>query len=163
MFILGIDPGSQRCGWALLRIAPGAVAESHSGVIKAGNGITGERLEVIYTNLVDAFTRWQIDHVAVEGPFVNSKNPRGHAVLDYVRGLVHLVAAQHDVPVTEYAPATIKATVGQHGRAKKDAIQRAVHGLLHIPEDRLISEDEADALAIGWTHCVKAGLIERWW
>ena len=70
--------------------------------------------------------------------------------LGAARGSAIMAAAEHGLPVFEYAPKRIKqATVGRGSADKKQVafMVRALLGLVETPGD-----DEADALAIGLAH-----------
>ena len=67
------------------------------------------------------------------------------------RGVVILVAAQHDLPVFEYTPLQIKQTLTGYGRADKKQVQQMVK--LHLHMDKVVKPDDAaDALAAAITH-----------
>ena len=70
--------------------------------------------------------------------------------LGAARGAAILAAAEHGLPIFEYAPTRIKqATVGRGGADKAQVafMVRALLGLTETPQ-----ADAADALAIGLTH-----------
>ena len=55
------------------------------------------------------------------------------------------------LPIVEYTPAAIKASVVGHGRADKHQMQRMVRTLLSLPAEPDTSH-EADALAVAICH-----------
>jgi crossover junction endodeoxyribonuclease RuvC len=84
--------------------------------------------------------------VAVERLFFN-RNVQTAFAVGQARGAVLLTAAQHGLPVYEYAPHEVKLAVTGSGRADKGQVQRMVQvilGLAALPRP----DDAADALAI---------------
>jgi crossover junction endodeoxyribonuclease RuvC len=72
-------------------------------------------------------------------------------VVGQARGVILLVAAQHNLPITVYTPLQVKIAVTGYGRAEKNQVGQMVKTLLHlqsIPKP----DDTADALAIAITH-----------
>ena len=69
------------------------------------------------------------------------------------RGVVILVARQHELPIYEYTPLQIKQTLTGYGRAKKKDMQEAVRQYLNMREI-VKPDDAADALAAAITHAL---------
>ena len=67
------------------------------------------------------------------------------------RGVVILVATQHNLPCFSYTPLQIKQTLTGYGRAEKKQVMEMVRiqlGLEKVPQP----DDAADALAAAITH-----------
>ena len=107
------------------------------------------RLAQVYSELSAELERWQPDQVAIEEVFY-SVNAKSALKLGQVRGVALLAAANHGLPVAEYAPLSIKSCVVGYGLAKKEQVQFMVARLLNLPQ---LPEpaDAADALAIAIT------------
>ena len=58
------------------------------------------------------------------------------------------------MPVTEYAPATVKMAVTGAGRAEKDQVRAMVRRLLGAAAAHTGLSDESDALAVALCHLV---------
>jgi crossover junction endodeoxyribonuclease RuvC len=95
---------------------------------------------------------------AVEETFV-SQNAASTLKLGMARGVVVLVPALANLPVSEYPANLIKKSVVGVGHATKDQVQMMVRRLL--PGCRLDSEDSADALAVAICHAHHAGTARR--
>ncbi len=150
MVVLGIDPGSNATGWALLSRVAGRYQLHEAGVIRGreGQGLA-ERLLLIHTGLMEVVGRLQPDQVAIEAIFKH-RSAESALRLGHARGVALLVAVSHDLPIGEYNPMTVKASVGGHGRAAKAEIQRLVQRLVGL--ERPLPQDASDAAAIAITH-----------
>lgn len=147
MRILGIDPGIGICGFGLIEndeaLDFGAITTKIRGELPA-------RLKELYDGLTEIFDETKPDVVSVEKLFFSKNVTTGISVAE-ARGLVLLVAEQHNVPVFEYTPNEIKKTLTGYGSAKKGQIQDMVK--LHLKlEERPQPDDAADALAAAITH-----------
>lgn len=151
MRVLGIDPGTQVCGYGIIDMSGADLKPVDYGVVKGGRGLLPERLRVIHGGLQAVIERHGPDVVAVEGIF-HGVNPRTALKIGEGRGVALLVAASAGLEVAEYSPAMVKKAVVGTGRAHKSQVQqmvRVILGLSEIPEP----EDAADALAVAVCHC----------
>jgi len=91
--------------------------------------------------------------VAIEGIFVRVATkfaPRSALTLGHARGVALLCAAQAELPIYEYPPATVKRSLTQAGAASKGSVARAVGMVLGL---RLqVAPDATDALAVAVCH-----------
>lgn len=147
MKILGIDPGIGICGFGLIEdskpIDFGVVTTVIGAPLPA-------RLKELYEGLSEIFDELKPDVVSVEKLFFSKNITTGISVAE-ARGLVLLVAEQHNIPVFEYTPNEIKKTLTGYGSAKKGQVQDMVK--LHLGlEERPRPDDAADALAAAITH-----------
>ncbi len=155
--ILGLDPGSRRTGFALVRFRGESVSELEVGAWQVDPGLPRERG---LAQLADMAGLWisarSVDVAAVESLFQH-KNVHSALVLAEARGVLLSVLGRLGVRVAEYTPATVKQTVCGFGRAGKDQVRRALQ--LTVPGlSRLALEglgfDATDALALAVTHHV---------
>jgi crossover junction endodeoxyribonuclease RuvC len=155
MRVFGIDCGTEVTGF-------GVVDSDHEtreprlnccamGAIRlAKSQVLATRLEQVFRELSAALERWRPDSVAIEEVFY-SVNAKSALKLGQVRGVALLAAARQGIPVAEYAPLQIKASVVGYGLAKKEQVQFMVArllGLAELPQPA----DAADALAIAICH-----------
>jgi crossover junction endodeoxyribonuclease RuvC len=157
MRVCGIDCGTETTGYGIVECDdPGSTRAPHLLSIAAG-GISpprkaglGQRLALVYAELIAVFERYRPDIVAVEEVFY-SVNAKSAIKLGHVRGVALLAAANAGLPIAEYAPLTIKATVTGYGLAAKEQVQFMVARLLALPAAPQPA-DAADALAIAICH-----------
>ena len=149
MRILGIDPGSRLTGFGIIEVnGDQAIAVQH-GVIKAGTGEFPERLGIIFAGIRDLIGEHQPAEVAIETVFM-SRNAGTALKLGQARGAAICAAISLGVPVSEYAPRSIKQAIVGRGGADKVQVQHMVMVLLQLKEK--LQEDAADALAVALCH-----------
>jgi crossover junction endodeoxyribonuclease RuvC len=149
MRILGIDPGSRLTGFGIIEVnGDQAIAVQH-GVIKAGTGEFPERLGIIFAGIRDLISEHQPAEVAIETVFM-SRNAGTALKLGQARGAAICAAISLGVPVSEYAPRSIKQAIVGRGGADKVQVQHMVTVLLQLKEK--LQEDAADALAVALCH-----------
>ena len=161
VIVIGIDPGSRYTGYGVIRKRGNALERLGSGRIVAGTSADalGARLVKIHEGLEAILSEFRPEQGALEGIFT-ARNAMSSLKLGHARGVAMLALHLHHVPMTEYAPASIKQAVAGNGRAKKESVEQMVRLLLNVRADPL-SEDESDALAIAICHCHTAGFHQR--
>ena len=154
--ILGIDPGSRKCGWAAVRVTADGLKATNYGTIKPPPAASIVlRLRYIYSSLAAVADENRPDSVAVETCFV--RHPKTALVLGQARGVV-LLAGMSWLPVTalaEYTPTEVKLAVAGRGGASKDEVKESVLRLIKGVDREGLGEDAADALAIAATCAIK--------
>ena len=160
--ILGIDPGLNITGYGILdRTARGPKLQE-AGVVRGGSG--GElppRLNKIHCGLDEVVSSFKPTAIAIEQLYSHYQRPRTSILMGHARGVICLVAAQHEIPVFDYAATKVKKLLTGNGRAPKTQMQQAIQrelSLGQLPEPA----DVADALAIALCHfyskkCVPVG------
>jgi crossover junction endodeoxyribonuclease RuvC len=154
--ILGLDPGLQITGYAVVESSPRGPTICEAGVIKgadtpAAKPDTPRRLANLYSSLVEILDQFQPAEMAVEQLYSHYAHPRTAVLMGHARGVLLLAAAQREIPVTSYNPTQIKKSITGHGRASKEQMQHAICrelGLAEVPEP----PDVADALAVALCH-----------
>ena len=149
--VLGIDPGTQVCGYGVVDLDGADMKAVDYGVVKGLRGALPQRLKIIHEGLTAVIARHNPDVVAVEGVF-RGVNPRTALKIGEGRGVALLAAAAAGVKVAEHSPAMVKKAVVGSGRAHKSQVQqmvRVILGLKEVPSP----EDAADALAVAICHC----------
>lgn len=150
MRILGIDPGSQIMGWAVIESDNNSYRHIYSGVINS-KGIPGipDRLLFIYKEVTDIIDTYKPEAAAIETVFF-SKNQKSSFVLVQTATSAMLAALNKGLSVNEYQPMMIKKALAGYGRADKDQVQFMVKRLLNIDETLLL--DRSDAMAVAICH-----------
>jgi crossover junction endodeoxyribonuclease RuvC len=150
--IVGIDPGLQITGYALLEgTAPRPVVREAGVIRPPRDADLPTRLSEIYEGVTELMKQYEPQVMAVEQLYAHYKHPRTAILMGHARGAVLLAAGQAGVPVLSYSATRIKKTITGHGRAPKDQVQRTVMrelSLLRLPEP----PDVADALAVALCH-----------
>jgi crossover junction endodeoxyribonuclease RuvC len=153
--ILGLDPGLQVTGYAVLEPRNGLPRVCEAGVIRSAEGREAtdmaRRLRSLYTGIVEVLEQFQPGVVVVEQLFAHYQHPRTAILMAHARGVLFLAAGQRGLPVVSYNATRIKKTITGNGRASKEQVQRTIQrelGLTKLPEP----PDVADALAAALCH-----------
>ena len=150
--ILGIDPGLTRCGVAVIEASPGRTGVMHYvDVIRSEPNLsTVERIGVIAESLLELFSKYPIEAVALERVF-SQANVRSVMGVAQISGVVFYIAHQQQLPIALYTPTQVKKAVTGHGRATKQQVGSMVMKLFNLAEMPKPA-DAADALAIALCH-----------
>jgi crossover junction endodeoxyribonuclease RuvC len=148
--ILGIDPGSLKTGFGVIRVNGNKLEYVASGCIRlpAAEGLPA-RLKIIFNNLSEIIEQYKPDEVSIEEVFMH-KSAGSALKLGQARGGAIAAAVAKDLPVFEYSAKAIKKSVVGNGGADKVQVQhmvRVILGLSATPQ-----EDAADALAGAMCH-----------
>jgi crossover junction endodeoxyribonuclease RuvC len=151
--VVGIDPGLNVTGYAVVEPSARGPYVVEAGVIRPGDGKVsmGRRLAVIHQGVVEVLDAFPPSALALEQVHSHVKHPRTAILMAHARGVIVLAAAQRGVPVVGYAAARIKKALTGSGRAPKPQIQHAIQtelGLDRLPEPH----DVADACAVALCH-----------
>ena len=147
--ILGLDPGSQRTGYAIVETQAGRIAYIVSGAIRTRGESLTERLQEIFVGVESLTSEFRPDEVAIERVFMH-RNADSALKLGQARGAALSATFAARPRVFEYAPREVKLAVVGTGGAQKDQVQMMVKRLLNIAGP--LAEDAADALAIALCH-----------
>jgi crossover junction endodeoxyribonuclease RuvC len=151
VIIFGIDPGSRRTGWGVVRAEGSRLIVEGCGVIEADEALPlAERLKLIAEPLRAALTQHRPEAVFVESMF-HHKNVKTAFVLAHARGVALLSAAECGLSVTELSPSEVKKAVTGSGKAEKGQVQEMVKILLGLAARA--QADTSDALAVAIAGC----------
>jgi crossover junction endodeoxyribonuclease RuvC len=151
-----LDPGTERTGFGCIESRGDTTHCVASGVLRLGRGDLAGRLVHLHAALLDLFETHRPDACAIEGIF-HQHHARSALLLGHARGVCLLAAAERDVAVAEYAPATVKRAVTGNGAADKQQVEAMVVRLLGHPD--LATYDESDALAVALCHLQSARVL----
>jgi crossover junction endodeoxyribonuclease RuvC len=151
--VLGIDPGLNVTGYAVVERAGRSACIVEAGVIRTRRGAQdlASRLDTIHQGVLEILEAFPVEAVALEQVHTHLKRPNTVVAMAQARGVIVLAARQKGVPVVGYAAARIKKTLTGNGRAPKDQMQRAIQVELQLdslPEPH----DVADACAVAICH-----------
>jgi len=151
MRVLGIDPGTIVMGYGVIESRDDEITVIDFGALtNPKRSSIGERLNYLYSKLVETISRYQPDAVAIEQPFL-AKNVRSALAIGRAQAIAILAAATGGIPAYEYTPAQVKQRVAGYGAGSKAQIQEMVRLQLGLPEAPEPT-DAADALAVALCH-----------
>lgn len=144
MKILGIDPGTERLGYALITEDKDLIS---CGIIQTSKDKTDSlRLAEIRKDLLELIESYQPDIISVEKLFF-FKNLKTIIPVAQARGVILEVAGSKNIPVFEYTPLQVKQILTGHGRAEKSLVAEMVNHEVNIPT-KIKYDDAIDAIAI---------------
>jgi crossover junction endodeoxyribonuclease RuvC len=149
--ILGLDPGTQVMGYALILASGEKMKLLQYGVIKLESYPNHEiKLKKIFERVTSLIKEFSPDEVALEAPFYG-KNVQSMLKLGRAQGVAMAAALSHGIPICEYAPKKVKQSVTGNGNASKEQVASMMMRLLGIKETPKLL-DATDALAVAVTH-----------
>ncbi|HUS85063.1 MAG: crossover junction endodeoxyribonuclease RuvC [Anaerolineales bacterium] len=153
MLVIGIDPGTARTGYGLIRQSvSGSLDLVDFGVIETSpDQPMSERLLKLHRDLQNLLSQHKPVEAAVERIFFQ-KNVKTAISVGQARGVAILALAEVGLNIKEYSPQDIKLAVTGYGAAEKGQVQRMVQNLLEM-DDLPRPDDAADALAVAICHC----------
>lgn len=152
MRILGIDPGYERLGIAILEKDKKGDKECvlFSECFKTSAKLEfSERLNLIGEEVRKIIKKYKPEILSIETLFLNTNQKTVMHVAE-ARGVVIYEAARARLKIFEASPPQIKIATTGYGRSDKAQIIKMVKILVKI-DDSKTSDDELDAIAIALT------------
>ena len=150
MTILGIDPGTRNCGYAIIEKEKNRVILIEAGLIKIKERILQHQIVELCEGLDIIFENHKIDEVSIEDIFF-AFNPKTVLKLAQFRGALSLKVLQVFGNFHEYTPLQVKKAVTGNGKATKEQVSFMVKRILGIKKE-IKPLDITDAIAIALTH-----------
>lgn len=158
--VIGIDPGSIKTGWGVVREKSGVLELVDCGVIRTENSeakLAGRnssefaaRLALIFHSLAAILEQHKPEAAAVEQIFT-SRNTASALKLGQARGAAIAACASRNLKIFDYEPTLVKKSLVGAGRAEKEQVAFMVGRLLNVKvKDWAL--DTTDALAVAICH-----------
>jgi crossover junction endodeoxyribonuclease RuvC len=158
--ILGIDPGSARCGWGVIDIdkVNGKVLHVAHGCIETDKLLRdAERLNRVFNDIINLIGEYKPDQISIELLFMFNNQKTVMRIAE-ARGAILLACAKSELAlqVFEYTPMQVKRAVTGYGKSDKKAVIAEVKNT--FPECAVSVgkkdgfDDAADALAVAMAH-----------
>jgi crossover junction endodeoxyribonuclease RuvC len=152
MRIVGVDPGLNITGYAVVERQLGRLKLVEAGVIRGrSRGDLAARLHEIHDGIRDVIAALTPGVLAIEELYSHYERPRTAILMGHARGVICLAATQAGLSVCSYPSTQVKRMLTGNGRAPKHQMQQAIcheFGLSAPPEP----PDVADAMAIALCH-----------
>ncbi len=152
MKILGIDPGFERLGVAIVEKNKGDKKEKvlFSECFKTSARLEfSERLSLIGKEIKNIIKKFKPEVLAIETLFLTTNQKTVMHVAE-ARGVVLYEACLGGLKIFEASPPQIKIATTGYGKANKEQIMKMVRVLVEIGDSKT-SDDELDAIAIALT------------
>ena len=156
---MGIDPGTNFMGYAILR----TTGKNSKPELIVSGVVDMKKLDDPYLKLQRVFQRtlqvidsYHPDEFAIESQFYG-KNIQSMLKLGRAQGVAIAAALQRNIPIFEYAPKKIKMSITGTGEASKEQIAILLGKFMVMP-DTISTLDETDAVAIAYCHHLQGSL-----
>jgi crossover junction endodeoxyribonuclease RuvC len=150
MKILGIDPGLENTGWAVIEKKGDDFGMVEGGVIKTNKKEESpKRLETIYEQMGEVIGRLGIKTAGMETLFF-AKNAKSAIKVAEAIGVIKLACKKSRVKLVELTPLQIKMALTGYGRAEKYQVEEMTRNILRV-EGRIEPSHAADAAAAALT------------
>ncbi|MCE9643827.1 crossover junction endodeoxyribonuclease RuvC [Candidatus Parcubacteria bacterium] len=149
--IIGIDPGYDRCGFAILEKNAGG----HEKLLFSECFVTSktlpflERLRLVGERFDSLIKEYGPAFAGIEKLYFENNQKTAMAVSE-VRGALLYLASVNKLPLYEYTPLQVKVAVTGYGRSDKKQVASMVAKLLALTSP-LRFDDEYDAIALALT------------
>jgi len=150
MKVLGIDPGYDRVGMAVVELTEGREILHHSECIETDKTLpVHTRIKHVGDAIRDCVAAYNVDTLAIETLFFN-KNVKTAMGVAQARGVIIYAAESAGCTIYEFSPQEIKIATTGHGNSDKTAVTAMVKQLIPTAPSSAI-DDEYDAIAVGIT------------
>ena len=146
MKILGIDPGYDRVGIAIVENNTLLHSECFSTSLKDD---FHKRLREIGMRVGEIIKEFSPEVMAIESLFI-TKNQKTAMRVAEARGVISYEASLKNIKIFEYSPPEIKVAVTGHGSSDKSQIIKMIPLLLKVKKKKAL-DDEYDAIAVALT------------
>jgi crossover junction endodeoxyribonuclease RuvC len=148
--VLAVDPALRNTGYAVLEQEAKTIRTVAYGVIQnPAKLLTSGCLVAIREKLSELIQQHRPTECAVEST-IYVQSFRTAITLGSVRGAVLIAAAEHGLPIYDYAPREVKQAAVGRGGAGKEQVAFMMRSMLRLRETP--PPDAADALAVALTH-----------
>ena len=150
MIILGIDPGTRNCGYALISLEGQKFKLVEAGLIKIKSEGLQYQIPQIAEAIEQLFSIHKIEEVAMEDIFY-AHNPKTVLKLAQFRGAIMLKLLQEHGEFSEYTALQVKKALTGKAKAAKEQVAFMVKQILGITKE-IKPLDITDAMAVAITH-----------
>ncbi len=158
--IMGVDPGTQIMGYAVIEVRGQRVDVLRYDVInmKALGTNHAVKLKRIFDRMIELIDKFLPDELAIEAPFFGV-NVQSMLKLGRAQGVAIAACLSRQIPYVEYAPTKVKQSVTGSGNATKEHVAHMLRQTLALPPlaeaPKLL--DATDALAVALCHHYQKG------
>ncbi len=153
--ILGVDPGTNITGYAIIEIDQPKCSVITCGVFDLRKHADHQsKLKEIFLQLQEIIETYLPAHMAIESPF-HGKNVQSMLKLGRAQGVAMAAGMTMGLEIHEYAPKKIKQAITGNGNASKEQVAKMLETRMNISLDKRLT-DASDALATAVCHFQRA-------
>jgi len=145
MIILGIDPGSTRVGYGLIKKEKDELKFIGAGLLKILSKDKGQRLVELEKSFSQLLKKERPDLAVLERLYF-MRNLKTALEVAQSRGVLTLLITKYKIPLLEFTPLEIKQNITGYGLADKQMVAKMVAKILKIKKISKY-DDVTDALA----------------
>ncbi len=156
--ILGIDPGTNLLGFAIIEINGEHISVLEIGVLHLKvEKNPNDKLREIFLEIQEIIEKYLPQDLAIEAPFFG-KNVQSMLKLGRAQGVAMAAGMTMGLNITEYSPKKVKQSVTGNGNAEKQQVADMLCRMLKLNPEKL-SLDATDALSVAICHHYQNGRI----
>ncbi len=156
--ILGIDPGTNILGFAVIEVEGEAISVLEIGVLHLKEHKEHhEKLREIFLEIQEIIERYLPEDLAIEAPFFG-KNVQSMLKLGRAQGVAMAAGMTMGLHITEYSPKKVKQSVTGNGNAAKEQVASMLCKMLFLNPEKL-ALDATDALSVAVCHHYQNGKV----
>lgn len=149
--ILGVDPGTNFLGYAVLEIENKKLSLLTMSILTLTHvDDPQEKLKRIYEKMQWVINTFDPHEMAIEEPFF-AKNVQSMLKLGRAQGVAIAAGMMNNLKVQTYLPKTVKKSVVGNGNASKEQVCAMLEHILNRPIEPTFL-DASDALAVALCH-----------
>jgi crossover junction endodeoxyribonuclease RuvC len=154
--ILGIDPGTNILGFAVIEVEGDKIDVLEIGVLHLKDQKEHtEKLREIFLEIQELIERYLPKDLAIEAPFFG-KNVQSMLKLGRAQGVAMAAGMTMGLTITEYSPKKVKQSVTGNGNAAKEQVADMLCRMLNLTPGKL-ALDATDALSVAVCHHYQSG------
>ena len=157
LIILGIDPGYDRVGIAVVEKKQGTkeVLINSECLQTSSKDDFYTRLGQVGAKVAEVIEKYSPDALAIESLFI-TKNQKTAMRVAEARGVIAYEAVRAGIAIHEYTPLQIKIAVTGHGGSDKTQVMKMIPLLIRLSSKKAL-DDEYDAIAVALTCLASEG------
>ena len=156
--ILGIDPGTNLLGFAVIEITGDFIRVIEIGVIHLKEKKNpNDKLREIFLEIQEIIEKYLPEDLAIEAPFFG-KNVQSMLKLGRAQGVAMAAGMTMGLNITEYPPKRVKQSVTGNGNATKEQVSAMLCQMLKLNPEKL-QLDATDALSVAICHHYQNGRV----
>jgi crossover junction endodeoxyribonuclease RuvC len=154
--ILGIDPGTNILGFAVIEVEGDQICVLEMGVLRLKDKKNqNEKLREIFLEVQATIERYLPQELAIEATFFG-KNVQSMLKLGRAQGVAMAAGMTMGLNIFEYSPKKIKQSVTGNGNAAKEQVADMLCRMLSLNPEKL-ALDATDALSVAVCHHFQSG------
>lgn len=149
--ILGLDPGTNLFGYAIIEIEGSKAKLITLGALKINSEYDHQdKLKEIFLQVQEIIETYLPRELSIEAPFFG-KNVQSMLKLGRAQGVAIAAAITMGLKVNEYSPKKIKQSVTGNGNASKEQVSAMLENIFKV---KIVKSelDATDALAAAYCH-----------